>query len=64
MLNLIKRCERCNGQMARGYDNELSCIVAAEHRANDDPHVLAIEGALVIPCLLDRLVHRVQNHEL
>ena len=30
MANLIARCGRCNGQMAKGYDGDLTCLWCGE----------------------------------
>ena len=30
MANLIARCGRCNGQMAKGYDGDLTCMRCGE----------------------------------
>ena len=30
MRNLIARCGRCNGQMVKGYDGDLTCLWCGE----------------------------------
>ncbi|HEY7065306.1 MAG TPA: hypothetical protein VII06_27765 [Chloroflexota bacterium] len=30
MANLIARCGRCNGQMTKGYDGDLTCLWCGE----------------------------------